>query len=585
MKFSEAFIPTLKEAPAEATLKSHILMIRAGMIRKVGSGIYSLLPYGLALVKNIKQIIREEMNAKGAVEMAMPLLIPKVLLDKSGRWKTFKRELFRLIDRHEADFALSPTNEETFTQLVLEEINSYRQLPINLYQINHKFRDEIRPRYGMIRGKEFIMKDAYSFHLNDVCLDETYKKMSDAYHRIFYRCGLDFVNVRADSGAMGGRESEEFMVKSDVGEEFIIYCSCGYTSNIEAAEEMISYDVSVKSNGNQIKKVYTPGAKTITMVREFLSIPVEKSIKTMVYEMYIQDTWYPFIAIIRGDYEINLVKLENWAISQGADEIRSASEIVVSSIFGDDCIGYLGIKNLKYQAPVVWDISLRGMIEGVIGANEKDYHYIGINLEQELKNCISHEASIYTAREKGNCPRCEKPLELFKGIEVGHIFKLGRKYTQSFNLHITYEEGKSITPTMGCYGIGVTRILAACIEQMGDDHGVILPASIAPYKVIIITLNPEESTVMEASKKLYRSCQEKSLFPLWDDRKERAGFKFKDADLLGIPLQVVVGKKSIAIKEYEVRVRNRNKNLVFNINVDETPSFLLKKYQEILNKP
>lgn len=584
MKFSETFIPTLKEAPAEATLKSHILMIRAGMIRKVGSGIYSLLPYGLALVKNIEQIIREEMNAKGALEMAMPLLIPKVLLDRSGRWQAFKRELFSLIDRNEADFALSPTNEEAFTQLILEEISSYRQLPINLYQINHKFRDEIRPRYGVIRGKEFIMKDAYSFHLNDVCLDETYKKMRDAYIRIFHRCGLDFVIVKADSGTMGGSESEEFMVRSDVGEESIIYCSCGYTSNIEAAEEKISYDVSGKSNNYRIKKVYTPGAKTITMVSDFLSIPVEKSIKTMVYEMHIRDTWYPFIAIIRGDYEINLVKLENWAMSLEADEIRPALRTVISSIFGDDCAGYLGIKDLNSQMPVVWDVSLRGMVGGVMGANEKDYHYTGINLEQELKKCTSYEASIYTARKKGNCSCCGKPLELFKGIEVGHIFKLGKKYTQSFDLHIIYEKGKSITPTMGCYGIGVTRILAACIEQMSDDYGVILPASIAPYKVIIITLNPEDSTVVEASEKLYHSCQEKALFPLWDNRKERAGFKFKDADLLGIPFQVVVGKKSVTTGDYEVRVRNRNRNLVFKINVDETPAFLLKKYQEILNK-
>lgn len=586
MKFSQTFIPTLKEAPAEATLKSHILMIRAGMIRKLGSGLYTYLPYGLAILKKVEDIVRNEMNAQGAIEIVMPLLVPRTLLDQSGRWEVFKSELFRLRDRNETDFAMSPTNEESVTQLIAEEISSYRQLPINLYHINYKFRDEIRPRYGVIRSKEFIMKDAYSFDMDEAGLDVSYQKMSVAYHRIFKHCGLDFVNVKADSGTMGGNASEEFMVKSAVGEEFIIHCSCGYTSNIEAAEEKISYSQSNNNSGKKpIEKIATPEVHTIAKLAEFLDIPVTQTIKTMVYEMKVADkSWKPFVAIIRGDYEINDTKLNKWVTTQGGIELRSAGVKIITNIFGPKSKpGSLGIKNLAMNVPIVVDLSLKGIEDSSMGANEEGFHFIHVNVAEELKvysGNLIHYQEIYTAKENGICTECGNPLQLFKGIEVGHIFKLGKKYTESFNIKIPNQQGENIIPTMGCYGIGVTRIIAAVIEQMSDERGIILPYSLAPYKVVILSLNTKDEKVMEISCALYESLKAVGLAPLWDEREERAGFKFKDAELLGIPIQIVVGEKGVAKGECELRFRSTS--AAKNVNIIPEQTVAIDKVVELL---
>lgn len=581
MKFSQTFIPTLKEIPSEATLNSHILMLRAGMIRSVSSGLYAYLPYGLSLIENIKTIVREEMNAKAALEFSMPLLIPKNLLDKSKRWETFKNELFRLEDRNQTQLALSPTNEENFTQIVMNEIISYRQFPVNFYQINTKFRDEIRPRYGVMRSKEFLMKDAYSFHLSDECLDTTYFKMDDAYRRIFERCQLDFIAVKADSGNMGGSQSQEFMVKSEVGEETICYCKCGYAANIESGEEKISYEISQKmlsENSLPSEKLFTPEMKTITQVSQFLKIPIEKCIKTLVYEMQKPDGWEPFIVLIRGDYKINLTKLEKHIVLLGNKEIRLAGESVVEKIFGGKNLsGYLGVRDINKKVDILVDVSLRGIHSAVIGANQVDHHLNNFELFDEIKDY--QEVNLYTVKSDGSCIKCGSPLSLIKGIEVGHIFKLGCKYTKAFGLKILNEKGESIIPTMGCYGIGISRVLAACIEQLSDEQGCILPYSIAPYKIIIVSLNLDNQRVMDTSQNLYEKLSKEGYSPLWDERDERPGSKFKDADLLGIPFQVIIGKKGLEKEKIEVRIRKHTSNEKFEVSPEEVIEFLNEKRQ------
>jgi prolyl-tRNA synthetase len=587
LKFSQAFIPTLKEAPLEATIKSHALMIRAGLIRKISSGLYAYLPYGLKLIKNIKQIVRIEMNKKGALEFTMPLLIPKNILDKSGRWNLFQKELFRLKDRHQNSLALSPTNEENFTQLIFEEISSYRQLPVNFYQIHYKFRDEIRPRYGVLRSKEFIMKDSYSFHIDDTCLNETYLKMKDAYQQIFQKCGLNFVGVEADSGAMGGGMSEEFMVKSEVGEEFIIYCECGYAANLETATEKIIYKISSKKNTNSptIKKIATPDIKTIPQLVTYLKIPIEKCIKTLVYEIQKGENWQPIIVLIRGDYEVNTAKLTHQIQNIGGNEFRIADAKTIAILFGDkNKAGSLGIKNLKKNTLLLVDISLKNIQESVMGANQEGYHYHNLNLDYELKNLNFKQCDLYTVKKNSLCVCCEKPLSLIKGIEVGHIFKLGKKYTTAFNLKIIDKKGEEIIPTMGCYGIGITRVLAACIEQLSDTNGLILPFNIAPYKIIIITLHPEDKHVMEISQQFYQELLDNNFSPLWDERKKRAGFKFKDAELIGFPLQLIIGKKSLLKKEFEIRIRTiQKKHKKFIIPIEQVINFLKEQREKLCN--
>ncbi len=575
MKRSNYFIPTLKENPHDAVIASHQLMLRAGLIRKTGSGLYSYLPYGLEILRKVENIVREEMNKSGALECKMPILIPKDYLLKSNRWKIFKNELFRLKDRKDDDYALSPTNEENFTSLVLEEIFSYKDLPINLYQINFKFRDEIRPRYGVMRGKEFLMKDAYSFHVDDKSLDETYKKMQQTYRNIFTRLGLDFISVEADSGAMGGSASEEFMVKSQVGEETIIYCeNCSYAANLEKANELI---LQIENNAEVVpaySKVFTPNTKTIKDVCAYLGEDIKKSIKARVYTYKNNSEDEPkkdelVLVLLRGDYEVNEIKLGN---ALGVDQVVLADEEkIVSNL--KTVVGFIGGINLPNTSnspnndfQVFLDESLRGATHMVMGANEKDYHFKNVDVKRDLGDYPIKDLYLAKGEQRAgsHCPECRKDaLNKLKGLEVGHIFKLGKKYSNDFSLKVKNESGKDITPTMGCYGIGVNRVLAAVIEQYHDEKGIILPEVISPFKVIILPVSVKSETQKNYSESLYNELTSMGLEVLLDDRKESLGFKFKDANLIGIPLQIVVGDKAVKEDKVEVILRQTQEKNIY----------------------
>ncbi len=557
MKLSRYLIPTLKESPNDAVIPSHILMIRAGLIRKLSSGLYTYLPFGLKALKKVEAIIREEMNAAGGLEFLFPVLLPKELLEETGRWKIFRKELFRLKDRHDHEFALGPTHEEAFSQWVSQEIRSHRQLPVTLYQINTKFRDEIRPRFGVMRSKEFIMKDAYSWHLDDESLDETYRTMSETYQRIFRRCGLDFVHVKADSGAMGGSGSEEFMVKSSVGEEAILIApSSQYAANIETAQE--DEATLLKSNSAfglaAIEKVSTPTQKSIEEVSEFLKVTKAQMIKSLVYDILADGKRQTILVLIRGDLEVNETKLAN-AVSRvvPSSEIFLAGEETVKRVSGAPA-GFVGPVGLKEAVDIFADISLKGLENAVTGANEAGFHLKNVGLSRDVK--VTHWAELYTAREGHPAPGGKENLQSFRGIEVGHIFKLGKKYTEAFKHQVLLADGKSGTPTMGCYGIGLNRTLASVIEQHHDASGISWPMSIAPFQVMILTMNVKDAASMQASEKLYSELTHAGLDVLWDERDERPGFKFKDADLMGIPLQITVGEKSLATGNVEWKLRS-----------------------------
>ncbi len=555
MRLSKYLFTTLRSAPAEAALASHALMLRAGLIQKVASGLYNYLPMGLRAFRRVENIIREEMDSSGALETAMPMLVPETLLKQSGRWNMFKDELFRLHDRNTASFALAPTNEENFSQLARETLRSYKQLPLNVYQIETKFRDEIRPRYGVMRGKQFTMKDAYSFHINRASLEETYAVMREAYKRIFTRMDFDFVHVNASSGAMGGLHSEEFIVKSAAGEETIISCpACGYAGNVETAEETIDDHPALQSAAcPPRKRVSTPGGNTITKVCAQLNVDPKLSIKTMVYEVAAADNpaaFHPLIVIIRGDYTVSETKLET---ALNGREFRLASAAAIHRVFNCEQ-GYLSPIDLKTPVPVLADVTLRKLTGGVAGANEKDAHFINVDVKRDIGDPLSaagaeyyREASLYQAASGGACCNCRKTLVTLKGIEVGHIFALGDKYTRAFNVSVLNEAGKAITPLMGCYGIGLDRCLAAVIETHHDAAGICFPREVAPVEVLLIAVtakqNNNAAALHAACHTLYTALLAAKINVFWDDRKERAGVKFKDADLIGAPLQVIISDK------------------------------------------
>lgn len=546
MRFTQALIPTLKEQPAEAVLASHALMIRAGMIRKLGSGLYSYLPYGLKALKKVEQVIREEMNKSGALEFSFPLLLPKELLVPTGRWQIFKRELFRLKDRNDADFALGPTHEEAFAAFAAAEISSHKQLPLNLYQIGPKFRDEIRPRFGVMRSKEFIMKDAYSFHVDDASLDATYKVMSETYQRIFSRLGLDFVHVKADSGAMGGSGSEEFMVKSQVGEEAILTAP-GYAANIETAQEDEAALVAGNAGKNlgAVERVATPNVRKIEELEAFFKTGASSFIKSLVYDVLEEAGKKSVLVLIRGDLEINEVKLKNHF---GGTDVVLASEGTVQKVTGAP-VGFAGPIGLPADTEIHADLSLKGLEEAFTGGNAVDVHLTHVSMSRDVK--VTRWGSFYTARAGQPAPGGAGNLEMFRGIEVGHIFKLGPKYTKAFGHTVLGPDNGPITPTMGCYGIGVNRTLAAVIEQNHDDKGLCLPPAVAPFTVALLSMNVRDAAILKYSEDLYLELQGAGIDVLWDDRDERPGFKFKDAELLGMPIQLVVGAKGIAAGEVE----------------------------------
>lgn len=556
MRLSNLLMPTLREVPAEAEITSHRLMLRAGLIRKLAAGIYSYLPLGLRSLKKVEQIIREEMDSAGANELLMSALLPAEAYQASGRWEVFGNSMFRLKDRNNRDFCLGPTHEELFTQTVINEVKSYKEYPKTLYQIQTKYRDEARPRFGVMRSREFVMKDAYSFDVDNAGLDESYKKMYDAYCKIFTRLGLDFTIVDADSGAMGGSGSQEFMVKSPVGEDGIAFCSdCGYAANFEKAV-CVPTEKEFADGDLDMEKVATPDVHTIDELVEFFSTQAHVFAKTIIYQ--IEDGRY-VAAMVRGDREINEVKLKN--LVGAADDLTLAPPSVVRELTNAE-VGFAGPIGLDID--VIADEEVAKMRNFIIGANETGYHYKNVNINKDFTPTTV--ADIRTITEGDVCPKCGKEIKTAQGIEVGHIFKLGTKYSDALGLSYLDENGKAQTVIMGCYGIGVTRCLAAAIEQNSDDNGIIWPVAIAPYHVIVVPVNAAVEEQMNMAEKIYSELKSKGIEALLDDRKERAGVKFKDADLIGIPVRIVVGKK---IGENIVEYKLRNAESAVEKTVDE----------------
>ncbi|MEN8199728.1 MAG: proline--tRNA ligase [Thermodesulfobacteriota bacterium] len=535
-------IPTLKENPAEAEVVSHRLLLRAGYIRKLTAGIYSYLPLGLAAVRKVEAIVREEMNRAGAQELLMPMVQPADLWRETERYDKYGAELLRFHDRHQRESCLGPTHEEVITDLARREIRSYRDLPKNLYQIQTKFRDEIRPRFGLMRGREFIMKDAYSFDVDDQAASESYRIMHDAYTRIFQRCGLEFRPVEADSGTIGGSFSHEFMVLADTGEDTLVICSsCDYAANCEKAE--VAAPVADDSSLLEMEKVETPGKRKVPAVCEFMNIQPAELVKTMVYKVDGE----PVAVLLRGDREVEEVKLKNLL---GGVEVEMADDKEVYDATGVPT-GYLGPVGIKIKLLV--DQEVAAMRNFVVGANEKNYHLKNVNMGRDFAGETVADLRQITADDP--CPFCGAELGLKEGIEVGHIFKLGTGYSESMHAVYQDQDGEDKPMVMGCYGIGVSRIVAAAIEQNHDENGMIFPMPLAPMQVILLNLGLKDDEINGTAEKLYTDLQESGVEVLFDDRDERPGSKFKDADLLGIPLRVTVGKR--LSKDGVVELRQR----------------------------
>ncbi len=544
-RYSQFFIPTLKEIPAEAELISHQLMLRAGMIRKLAAGIYNYLPFGLMAIKKVEGIVREEMDRAGAIELLLPGVQPGDLWMESGRWDYYGPELLRFRDRHNRDSCLGPTHEEVITDLVRREIHSYKQLPVNLYQIQTKFRDEIRPRFGVMRAREFTMKDAYSFDIDEEGASKSYDSMYRAYEAIFRRCGLKFRAVEADTGPIGGSFSHEFMVLANSGEDDIVSCrNCPYASNLEKAEVIVREDGSNYTEGEkELQVVDTPDIKTIDEVTEFLSIGPEKLVKTLI----CQTEHGPIAALVRGDHELNETKLRN---ALKVQEFAMADSETVFDITGAP-MGFAGAIGLKVR--IVADLTLKGMKNMVMGANKKDKHILNVNERRDFQ--VEKYADLRVITSTDLCPRCGGELSFGKGIEVGHIFKLGTKYSKALKANFLDKSGQEIPIIMGCYGIGIGRCVAAAIEQSHDENGIIFPVSISPFEVAILALELHEAHVRKVAEDLYHNLSELGLAVFLDDRDERAGFKFKDADLLGIPVRVTVSLRTLKKASIELKLR------------------------------
>ena len=549
MRYSQYLLNTLKETPADAEVVSHQLMMRAGMIRKIAAGIYSYLPLGLRSIRKVEQIIREEMNRAGAIELLMPMVVPAELWQESTRWEQYGKELLRFKDRKEADFCLGPTHEEVITDIVRREVRSYRQLPLNLYQIQSKFRDEIRPRFGLMRGREFIMKDAYSFDVDEAGADVAYDKMYQAYRRIFERCGLRFRAVEADTGNIGGSSSHEFMVLADSGEDAIVSCdSCEYAANVEKAE-LREPAKGASAPSQELRKVKTPGKKTIAEVATFLELAPAQLVKTLILAT---DSGELVMVLLRGDHELNEIKLCRFL---KCAEVELAADDVVAKVTGAP-VGFAGPVGLKLPGEIkriLADNAVAAMSDFVVGANSADMHYLGANYGRDFT--VETFADLREAVAGDPCPRCSGKLEVWRGIEVGHVFKLGTKYSQALGATFLDAQGQEQVIFMGCYGIGVGRTVAAAIEQNNDENGIIFPMPIAPFQVIVTMVNPNDQEVCQAAEALYARLLELGIEVLLDDRDERPGSKFKDADLLGIPLRVTVGARGLKDGALEVQER------------------------------
>lgn len=543
MRWTEYLLPTLKETPAEAEIISHRLMVRAGLIRKLSSGIYNLLPLGLRTVKKVENIVREEITRAGGAEILMPILSPSELWSESGRWAVYGKELMRVKDRHDRLFALGPTHEEVVTDIVRREVRSYRQLPLILFQIQTKFRDEVRPRFGVVRAREFLMKDAYSFHRDEASLSETYDRMFEAYTRIFKRCGLRFGPVEADSGAIGGDVTHEFMVFAETGESQVFACDCGYAATIDTAE-CGPVEEPVEAEQAALDKVSTPGKTTVEEVTAFLGKKPTELLKTMIYR--VGDGYVA--VLVRGDREISEIKLGRVL---GTTDFAMATAEEIEKVTGGP-LGFSGPVNLK-GVRLITDHRVAGMKNMVTGANEADAHYVNVNLERDFE--VAEFDDVIVAVEGDPCKRCGKPLSTWRGIEVGQIFKLGTKYSEVMKAHFLDEQGEEHPFVMGCYGIGITRTVAAAIEQHNDKDGIAWPISIAPFEVHILPTNMSEEDLRVTAETIYSGLAEAGIEVILDDRDERPGNKFKDADLIGTPLRVTVGER--AAKEGKVELRNR----------------------------
>ncbi len=571
MRYSQYLLPTLKETPADAEVISHQLMMRAGMIRKVAAGVYNYMPFGLRSIRKMEQIIREEMNKAGAIECLMPMANPGELWQESGRWEKYGKELLRFKDRKNADFCMGPTHEEVVTDIIRNTVNSYRQLPLNLYQIQTKFRDEIRPRFGLMRGREFIMKDAYSFDIDDAGADKSYAKMYQAYRNIFNRCGLKFRAVEADSGAIGGNFSHEFMVLAESGEDGIVSCdTCEYAANVEKAE-LYYRDMETASGTAPLQKIDTPDQRSIEDVADFLNVTPQQLVKTLI----VQTSKDEVVAVLlRGDRELNSIKLANLL---DVDWALLAEDEVVRQVTGAP-VGFAGPVGLSI--PVVADSEIRGMADFVVGGNAADVHYIGANHGRDFE--VSRFADVRQAVAGDPCPRCDGgKFESWRGIEVGHVFKLGTKYSDAMNATVLNDKGQAQSLVMGCYGIGVGRTVAAAIEQNHDENGLMLPMPLAPFQVLVSMLNPKDDEVREAAEKLYEELQAEGVEVLLDDRDERPGIKFKDADLIGIPLRVTVGARNL--KEGNVELKERASGEQTMVGVDKIVSKLVQVVAEALS--
>lgn len=544
MRTTELYAPTLRETPAEAEVISHKLMLRAGMIRKAAGGIYTYLPLAWRTLKKIEQIVREEMDNAGGQEISMPILQPSEIWKETGRWAVYGEEMFRLNDRHKREFCLGPTHEEMVTTLVRDEVRSYKQLPLMLYQIQNKYRDEIRPRFGLMRGREFIMKDLYSFDKDEAGLEKSYKKMFDAYTRVFTRCGLKFRPVEADNGAIGGAHSHEFTVLADSGESNIVYCTkCSYAASDEKAE--LKTIESQSEDLRPIEKISTPGAKTIELVANFLNVPIEKTIKAVAYQNEKDEL---ILAFVRGDHEVNEVKLQN---AVGAIALRMADEEIIRA--SNSTPGFMSPIGIKKGTIIVVDATVMKMYNAVAGANEVDMHYINVTPERDFNDVIS--CDIRLVKEGDPCPHCGAELKMTRGIEAGQVFTLGTKYSEALHATFLDENGKEKPLVMGCYGIGVSRTMAAAIEQNNDENGIIWPRAIAPFEVVVVPVNAKVPEQLKLAENIYEELKSKKIDVLLDDRKERAGIKFKDADLIGYPLRITVGPKAIENDKIEVRIR------------------------------
>ena len=554
MLATKLYAPTLREVPSDADVVSQQLMLRAGFMRKTANGLYSFLPLGWRSIKKIEAIVREEMDRASAQEIMMPILQPAEIWKESGRWNAYGAEMMRINDRHDNEFCLGPTHEEMITTLVKNEINSYRQLPVNLYQIQSKFRDERRPRYGLMRSREFIMKDAYSFDVDEAGLDESYKSMYDAYTRIFTRCGLTFRPVEADSGAIGGSGTHEFMAIAEAGEADIVYCTkCDYAANIEIGKPGI-----MKQDEEALQElsvVDTPNASTIEAVAEMLNLPLHKTIKAVVFSI----DGKVVLAIVRGDHEVNEVAVQHAVLGSVEPEMATPEELEKVGLTAG-FISPIGLKQTEDFAIVV-DESVMETYNVCGGANKKDAHYVNINPKRDFNVEDIIIAPIRLITKDDVCPKCGGALEHAKGIEVGQVFKLGTKYSEALQATFLDQNGRPNPMIMGCYGIGVSRTLAAAIEQYHDENGIIWPRSIAPFEAVIVPINAKDEALMSTSQTIYTALQNAGVDVLLDDRKDRAGVKFKDADLIGYPLRITVSKNSLENNEVEIQIRKSGEAL------------------------